>query len=54
MIIVTLIVVNRAIALGRTRLAVVRWLVESPPTTLARDGEWVAGALERKSFRKRT
>jgi len=49
-IIVTLIVVNRAIALGRTRLAVVRWLVESPPTTLARDGEWVAGALEREEL----
>lgn len=49
-IIVTLIVVNRAIALGRTRLAVVRWLVESPPTTLARDGEWVEGALEREEL----
>jgi uncharacterized membrane protein YcaP (DUF421 family) len=31
-------------------LAVVRWLVESPPTTLARDGKWVAGALEREEL----
>jgi uncharacterized membrane protein YcaP (DUF421 family) len=49
-IIATLIAVNRAIALARTRLAVVRWLVESPPTTLARDGKWVAGALEREEL----
>ena len=49
-IIATLIAVNRAIALARTRLSVVRWLVESPPTTLARDGKWVAGALEREEL----
>ena len=45
-IIATLIVVNRAIALARARLPFVQWLVESPPTTLARDGAWVPGALE--------
>ena len=49
-IIATLIAVNRAIALARTRLSVVRWLVESPPTTLARDGKWIAGALEREEL----
>jgi uncharacterized membrane protein YcaP (DUF421 family) len=49
-IIVTLILVNRAIALARTRLPLVRWLVESPPTTLARDGAWLPGALEREEL----
>lgn len=49
-IIVTLILVNRAIALARVKLPFVSWLVESPPTTLARDGAWVAGALEREEL----
>jgi len=49
-IIVTLVVVNRAIALARTKLPFVQRLVESPPTTLARDGAWVPGALEREEL----
>ena len=49
-IIVTLIIVNRAIAFARGKLPFVQWLVESPPTTLARDGEWVPGALEREEL----
>jgi uncharacterized membrane protein YcaP (DUF421 family) len=49
-IIATLIVVNRAIALARAKLSFVQWLVESPPTTLARDGAWVPGALEREDL----
>ena len=49
-IIVTLIVVNRAIAFARGRLPFVQWLVESPPTTLARDGAWVPGVLEREDL----
>jgi uncharacterized membrane protein YcaP (DUF421 family) len=49
-IIATLIAVNRAIALARARLPFVQWLVESPPTTLARDGAWVPGALEREEL----
>jgi uncharacterized membrane protein YcaP (DUF421 family) len=49
-IIVTLIVVNRAIAIARGRLPFVQWLVESPPTTLARDGAWVPGTLEREDL----
>jgi uncharacterized membrane protein YcaP (DUF421 family) len=49
-IIATLIVVNRGIALARARVPFVQWLVESPPTTLARDGAWVAGVLEREGL----
>lgn len=49
-IIVTLVIVNRAIALARAKLPFVQRLVESPPTTLARDGKWVPGALEREEL----
>jgi uncharacterized membrane protein YcaP (DUF421 family) len=49
-IIATLIAVNRVIALARAKLPFVQWLVESPPTTLARDGAWVLGALEREDL----
>ena len=49
-IIVTLIVVNRAIALARTKLPFVQRLVESPPTVLARDGAWVPEVLEREEL----
>lgn len=49
-IIVTLILVNRAIALARAKLPFVARLVESPPTELARDGAWIAGALEREEL----
>lgn len=49
-IILTLILVNRAIAFARARIPFVQRLVESTPTTLARDGAWVAGALEREEL----
>ena len=49
-IIVTLIVVNRGIALARAKLPFVERLVESPPTRLAEDGAWVPGALEREEL----
>jgi uncharacterized membrane protein YcaP (DUF421 family) len=49
-IIATLIVVNRAIALARAKLPFVRRLVESSPTPLARDGKWISGALEREEL----
>jgi uncharacterized membrane protein YcaP (DUF421 family) len=49
-IIVTLIVVNRAIALARARLPFVARLVESPPTELARDGAWIPEALKREEL----
>jgi len=49
-IIATLVIVNRAIAVARTRIPFVQRLVESTPTTLARDGAWVAGALDREEL----
>jgi len=49
-IIVTLVLVNRAIALARAKLPFVQRLVESPPTTLARDGAWIPGALEQEEL----
>lgn len=49
-IIVTLILVNRAIALARAKLPFVARLVESAPTELARDGAWVPEALEREEL----
>jgi uncharacterized membrane protein YcaP (DUF421 family) len=47
-IIVTLVLVNRLIALARARVPFVARLVESPPTELARDGEWNTEALRRE------
>jgi uncharacterized membrane protein YcaP (DUF421 family) len=49
-IIATLIVVNRAIALARAKLPFVERLVGSSPTPLARDGKWIPGALEREEL----
>ena len=49
-IIVTLIIVNRAIAVARAKLPFVQRLVESPPTVLARDGAWVPEVLEREEL----
>jgi uncharacterized membrane protein YcaP (DUF421 family) len=49
-IIVTLIVVNRAIAIARAKLPFVARLVESPPTELARDGAWIPEALKREEL----
>ena len=49
-IIVTLVLVNRAIAFARSRIPFVERLLESPPTTLARDGAWIPGALEREEL----
>jgi uncharacterized membrane protein YcaP (DUF421 family) len=45
-IIVTLVVENRLIAWSRARFPFVQRLLESPPTVLARDGQWIAEALE--------
>src|SRR5438876_71980 len=46
-IIVTLIMVNRLVALGRAKVPFIARLVESPPTELARDGAWIPDALKR-------
>jgi uncharacterized membrane protein YcaP (DUF421 family) len=49
-IIATLVVVNRGIALARTRLPFVQRLVESAPTPLVRDGAWIPGVLKREEL----
>jgi uncharacterized membrane protein YcaP (DUF421 family) len=47
-IIATLILVNRLIALGRANVPFIERLLESPPTELARDGAWIPAALKRE------
>jgi uncharacterized membrane protein YcaP (DUF421 family) len=47
-IIVTLVTLNRVIALARAKVPFVARLVESPPTELARDGAWIPDALKRE------
>ena len=49
-IIVTLVVENRLIAWSRARFAWIQRLLESAPTVLVRDGEWVVDALEREEL----
>lgn len=50
LIIVTLAVANRALAESRRRLPFMRHLLDSPATTLARDGEWLADAVNREDL----
>lgn len=50
LIIATLVLVNRAIAFGRTRIPLLQRLLESPPTVLARDGAWIPEALDREEL----
>lgn len=47
-IIVTLIAVNRAVAILRGRVPAVNRLLEPRPTVLARDGAWIREALARE------
>jgi len=49
-IIVTLVLVNRAVAIGRARVPWVRALLESKPTVLARDGSWISAALDKEEL----
>jgi uncharacterized membrane protein YcaP (DUF421 family) len=41
LIIVTLVVTNRVVAEGRRRMPLLRRVLESPATTIARDGAWL-------------
>lgn len=50
LIIGTLVIANRALAEGRRRLPFMRHLLESPATTLARDGEWLSDAVDREGL----
>ena len=49
-IIGTLVGINRAIAFGRARIPFLQRLLESPPTILARDGTWIAEALDHEEL----
>jgi uncharacterized membrane protein YcaP (DUF421 family) len=50
LIIAVLMVANRALAESRRRLPFMRHLLESPATTLARDGEWLADEVNREGL----
>ena len=50
LIILTLVVTNRALAEGRRRLPFLRVLLESSATTIARDGTWLNDAVEREEL----
>ena len=44
-IVATLFVLNRLVALGRSRVPAFRRLIDYAPTTVARDGKWVEDAI---------
>lgn len=50
LIIATLVVVNRAIAIGRARIPLLQRLLESSPTVIALDGKWIAEAMDREEL----
>ena len=50
LIIVVLMLANRALAESRRRLPFMRHLLESPATTLARDGEWLTDEVNREGL----
>jgi uncharacterized membrane protein YcaP (DUF421 family) len=50
LIILTLVVTNRALAEGRRRLPLVRRLLEAPATVIANDGAWLADAVDHEGL----
>ena len=50
LIIVTLVILNRLLALARSHLPWVEHLLQSPPTVLARDGRWIPEALAKEEL----
>ena len=50
LIIVVLMLANRALAESRRRVPFMRHLLESPATTLARDGEWLDDEVNREGL----
>lgn len=50
LIILTLVITNRALAEGRRRIPALRFVLESPATTIARDGEWLPDAVNREGL----
>lgn len=49
-IVATLFVANRAVAVARRRSSVVRRILDVAPTTIARDGQWIRHALDREEL----
>ncbi len=49
-IVVTLFLLNRAVAFGRRRSQLIRRILDIAPTTIAEDGKWVTAALEREEI----
>lgn len=49
-IIVTLILLDRVIAVARGRIPRLNRLLESSPTVIARDGKWLTDAMEREDI----
>lgn len=50
LIIVTLVVTNRLVAEARRRVPVLRHILESPATTIARDGAWLTDEVDREGL----
>ena len=50
LIILTLVLTNRVLAEARRRLPFMRVLLESSPTTIARDGAWLPQAVEHEEL----
>jgi uncharacterized membrane protein YcaP (DUF421 family) len=49
-IVVTLFVLNRLVAFGRSRSVVLRRILDYSPTTIAEDGSWVEAAINREGL----
>jgi uncharacterized membrane protein YcaP (DUF421 family) len=50
LIILTLVVTNRILAEGRRRIPLLRLVLESPATTIARDGQWLTDAVNHEGL----
>ena len=50
LIILTLVLTNRAVAEARRRLPFLRGVLESTPTTIARDGSWLPEAVDHEGL----
>jgi uncharacterized membrane protein YcaP (DUF421 family) len=50
LIILTLLLTDRALAEGRRRVPLLRHVLESAPTPVARDGQWLSDAVDREGL----
>jgi uncharacterized membrane protein YcaP (DUF421 family) len=50
LIILTLVLTNRLLAEGRRRIPLLRLVLESPATPIAREGQWLAEAVDREGL----